>query len=228
MHWLAEPPLRTSSMRSLGGVGNTFANESFMDELAVAAETDPLAFRQRHLADPRALAVLEAAAQAAKWGSELPAGEGRGLAFARYENNQAYVATVIEAAVEESTGQVAVRRVVVAHDCGLIVNPDGVRNQIEGNVLQALSRALKERVQFDSQGQTSLDWESYPILTFREVPQLDIVLINRTDQPPMGAGEPATVTVAAALANAIFAATGARPRQVPFTPQRIREALAAR
>jgi CO/xanthine dehydrogenase Mo-binding subunit len=228
MRWVAEPPLRTSSMRSLGGAGNTFANESFMDELAAAAETDPLAFRQRHLADPRALAVLEAVAQAASWGSELPAGEGRGLAFARYENDQAYVATVIEAAVEESSGRVEVRRVTVAHDCGLIVNPDGVRNQIEGNVLQALSRALKEEVQLDSQGQTSLDWDSYPILTFREVPELDIVLIDRTDQPSMGAGEPATVTVAAALANAIFAATGARVRQVPFTPGRIRAALAAR
>jgi nicotinate dehydrogenase subunit B len=228
MHWLPEPPLRTSSMRSLGGAGNTFANESFMDELAAAAETDPLAFRQRHLADPRALAVLDAAAEAANWGSELPVGEGRGLAFARYENDQAYVATVIEAVVEESTGRVEVRRVVIAHDCGLIVNPDGVRNQIEGNVLQALSRALKEEVRFDAQGQTSLDWESYPILTFGEVPELEIVLINRTDQPAMGAGEPATVTVAAALANAIFAAVGARVRQVPFTPERIREALAAR
>jgi CO/xanthine dehydrogenase Mo-binding subunit len=230
MHWVAQPPLRTSSMRSLGGAANTFANESFMDELAAAAESDPLAFRRRHLTDPRALAVLDAVAEAARWesGEPLPEGAGRGLAFARYENELAYVAMVAEVVVEDSTGAVQVRRLTVAHDCGLIINPDGVRNQVEGNVLQALSRALKEEVRFDAHGQTSLDWESYPILTFSEVPELDIILIDRPDQPPVGAGEPATVVVAAAVANAIYAATGARIRQVPFTPARVREALASR
>jgi CO/xanthine dehydrogenase Mo-binding subunit len=204
MHWIAQPPLHTSSMRSLGGAANTFANESFMDELAAAAEADPLAFRRRHLSDPRALAVLDAAAAASGWesGEPLPAGTGRGLAFARYENELAYVAMVAEVAVDNSTGAVQVRRLTVAHDCGLIVNPDGVRNQVEGNVLQGLSRALKEEVRFDSHGQTSVDWESYPILTFSEV--------------------------AAAVANAICSATGARIRQVPFTPDRVLEALASR
>jgi CO/xanthine dehydrogenase Mo-binding subunit len=227
-HYIARPPLRTSSMRSLGATGNTFANESFMDELAAAAEVDPLAFRLRHLDDPRGREALEAAARAGGWGTPLPAGEGRGVAFARYENDEAYVAMVAQVAVDEATGAVRVRRIAVAHDCGLIVNPDGVRNQVEGNVLQAVSRALKEEVRFDTHGQTTLDWESYPILTFSETPELDIVLLNRPDQPPIGAGEPATVVVAAAIANAIYAATGARVRQVPFSPERVRTALAAR
>ncbi len=228
MHGVADPPLRTSSMRSLGGAGNTFANESFMDELASAAEADSLAFRLRHLDDPRGRTVLETAAQAGGWGEMVPAGEGRGLAFACYENDQAYVAMMAHVVVDEATGVVRVRRIVVAHDCGLIVNPDGVRNQVEGNVIQALSRALKEEVHFDSGGQTTVDWAGYPILTFSEVPEVEIVLINRADEPSMGAGEPATVTVAAAVANAVYAATGARLRRVPFTPERVRAALAAR
>jgi CO/xanthine dehydrogenase Mo-binding subunit len=141
--------------------------------------------------------VLEVAARAADWGTALPTGEGRGVAFARYENDQAYVAMVAHVAVDAATGTVRVRRITVAHDCGLIINPDGVRNQIEGNVLQALSRALKEEVHFDVRGQTSLDWEAYPLLTFSEVLEIDITLLDRPDEPPMGAGEPATVTVAA-------------------------------
>jgi CO/xanthine dehydrogenase Mo-binding subunit len=229
MHWLAKSPLRTSSMRSLGGAANTFANESFMDELAAAAESDSLEFRLRHLTDPRARAVLEAAAKASGWGTNpLPDGMGRGIAFAHYETNQAYVAMVAEVEVDQASGGVRVRRVVVSHDCGLIINPDGVRNQIEGNVIQALSRALKEEVRFDRNGQTSLDWEAYPILTFSEAPEIEIVLINRPDQPSLGAGEPATITVAAAVANAVYAATGARLRQIPFTPARVRAALASR
>jgi nicotinate dehydrogenase subunit B len=228
MHWLAEPPLRTSSMRSLGGAGNTFANESFMDELAAAAEADPVDFRLRHLSDQRAQATVLAAANASGWGTPLPDGMGRGIAFARYENNQAYVAMVAEVEVDQASGAIAVRRVVVAHDCGMIINPDGVRNQIEGNVIQALSRALKEEVRFDRNRQTTLDWEAYPLLTFSEAPKIEITLINRPDQPPLGAGEPATVTVAAAVANAVYAATGARLRQVPFTSERVQAALASR
>jgi nicotinate dehydrogenase subunit B len=226
LHGIARPPLRTSSMRSLGATGNTFANESFMDELAVATGTDPLEFRLRHLEDPRARDVLVAVADRAGWGEPLPAGEGRGVAFARYKRDSAYVGMVAHVAVDAATGAIRVRRVVVAHDCGLVVNPDGVRNQIEGNVLQGVSRALKEELRFDAVGQTSLDWESYPILTFSEVPDIDIVLVDRRDQPSMGAGEPATVTVEPAIANAIYAATGARLRQVPFTSARLREALA--
>jgi len=129
VHWIARPPLRTSSMRSLGAAGHTFANESFMDELATAAEADPLTFRLRHLDDPRGREVLEAAARAADWGTALPTGEGRGVAFARYENDQAYVAMVAHVAVDAASGIVRVRRITVAHDCGLIINPDGVRNQ---------------------------------------------------------------------------------------------------
>jgi nicotinate dehydrogenase subunit B len=226
MHWLAHPPLRTSSLRSLGGAGNTFANESFMDELAALAGVDPVAFRLRHLNDPRSRDVLTAADQAADWGAPLPANEGRGIAFAQYENDQAYVATVAHVAVDPDTGTVQVRRLVVAQDCGLIINPNGVRNQIEGNTLQALSRALKEEVRFDARGQTSVDWETYPILTFSGVPEIEIRLLDRPDEPPLGAGEPATVTVAPAIANAIAAATGARLRQIPFTPSRVRAALA--
>jgi CO/xanthine dehydrogenase Mo-binding subunit len=151
---------------------------------------------------------------------------GRGIAFARYENTEAYVAAVAEVAVERASGAVRVRRVVVAHDCGLIVNPNGVRNQIEGNVIQATSRALKEEVRFDATHITSLDWQSYPILTFSEVPEVEIVLSDRPEEKPVGAGEPATVVMAPAIANAIANATGARLRQIPFTPARMRQALA--
>jgi CO/xanthine dehydrogenase Mo-binding subunit len=150
--------------------------------------------------------------------------EGRGVAFARYENDQAIVACIAEVQVEKSAGAVRVKRIVVAHDCGLIINPDGVKNQIEGNVIQSLSRTLKEEVEFDERRITSVDWQSYPILTFSEVPEIEIVLINRPDQPAMGAGEPSTVTTAAAVANAIFDAIGVRLRQIPFTPERIRSA----
>ncbi len=225
IHWLAREPLRFSSMRSLGAFANTFANESFMDELAASAGADPLAFRLRYLDDPRARAVLETAARCAGWGEPLPAGEGRGLAFARYENTEAYVATVTEVAVDGATGAVRVRRIVVAHDCGQIINPDGVRNQIEGNVIQSLSRALKEEVQFTPAGITSLDWESYPILTFSEIPEIITELIDQPGQPPVGSGEPATVTTAPAVANAIYAACGARVRAIPLTPARVKAAL---
>ena len=227
VHVLRQMPLRSSSFRSLGAFANCFANESFIDELAAAAGADPVEFRLRHLDDPRAREVITAAARQAGWGSSLPPGQGRGIAFARYENDEAYVATVAEVEVDEGTGAVRVRRVAVAHDCGLIVNPDGVRNQIEGNVIQSLSRALKEEVHFEERRITSRDWESYPILTFSEVPEIEIVLINRVDQSSLGAGEPATITTAAAVANAIYAATGTRVRQIPFTAGRVRAALSA-
>ena len=235
VHYVPDSFLRVSSFRSLGGSMNTFANESFIDELAAAAGVDPVEYRLRYLADPRERAVLLAAAEKARWdprpspranATELPEGEGRGAAFARYENNQGIVACIAEVQVEKSTGVVWVKRLVLAHDCGLIINPDGVKNQIEGNVIQSLSRALKEEVQFDERRITSEDWQTYPILTFSEVPEIEIVLINRPDQPAMGAGEPSTVTTAAAVANAIFDATGVRLRQVPFTPERVRSAFA--
>jgi len=235
VHYVPDSFLRVSSFRSLGGSMNTFANESFIDELAAAAGVDPVEYRLRYLADPREQAVLLAAAEG--WvprpsprtnETELPEGEGHGVAFARYENDQAIIACIAEVQVEKNTGMVRVKRIVVAHDCGLIINPDGVKNQIEGNVIQSLSRALKEEVEFDERRITSVDWQTYPILTFSEVPEIEIVLINHPDQPAMGAGEPSTVTTSAAVANAIFDATGIRLRQIPFTPGRVRAALLER
>jgi CO/xanthine dehydrogenase Mo-binding subunit len=235
VHYVPDSFLRASSFRSLGGSENTFANESFIDELADAAGVDPVEYRLRYLSDPRERAVLNAAAEKAGWVPRPPhpineseLGEGRGVAFARYENDQAIVACIAEVQVELATGVVRVRRVVVAHDCGLIINPDGVKNQIEGNVIQSLSRTLKEEVQFDERRITSVDWQTYSILKFSEVPEVEIVLINRPDQPAVGAGEPSTVTTAAAVANAIFDATGVRLRQIPFTPERVRTALLER
>ena len=232
IHWLEDSPLRGSSFRSLGGAENTFANESFMDELAAVTRVDPLEFRLRYLSEPRLREVLLAAAEKAGW-KRCPSpltkqtgwAQGRGLAFAQYENDQAIVACIAFVDVEVTSGVVRVKRIVVAHDCGLIINPDGVLNQIEGNVIQSLSRALKEEVKFDEYRVTSVDWDSYPILTFSEVPEVDIVLIDRPEQPALGAGEPTQITTAAAVANAIFDATGARVRQIPFTPERIKTAM---
>ena len=232
VHYLGNSLLRASSFRSLGGAENTFANESFMDELAASAGVDPLEFRLRNLKGARERTVLNAAAERAGW-KPRPSPqqgaadivEGRGIAFARYENDQAIVACIADVQVERLSGNVRVKRIVVAHDCGLVINPDGVKNQIEGNVIQSLSRALKEEVQFDEMHITSIDWETYPILTFSEVPQVDIALISRPDEPAVGAGEPSTVTTAAAVANAIFDATGVRLRQIPFTPERVQAAL---
>ena len=232
IHWLEDSPLRGSAFRSLGGAENTFANESFIDEIAAAVHVDPLEFRLRYLSEPRLREVLLAAAEKAGW-QRRPSpllkqtgwAEGRGLAFARYENDQAIVACIAFVRVDTASGEVRVQRVVVAHDCGLIINPDGVLNQIEGNVIQSLSRALKEEVKFDEYRVTSVDWNSYPILTFSEVPEIEIILINRSEQPALGAGEPAQITTAAAVANAIFDATGARIRQIPFTPQRVKTAI---
>ncbi len=235
VHWLLTSPLRASALRGLGGAGNAFANEAFLDELAAAAGADPVQFRLKYLDDSRARAVIEAAAQAAGWQarpSPARAGgtgdaRGRGIAFARYENEYAYVATVAEVAVNRTSGQITVQRVTVAHDCGLIVNPDGLRNQIEGNVLQSMSRALFEQVTFDEGRVTSVDWDYYPILRFTDVPEVQIVLIDHPEEPAWGAGEVASVTTAAAISNAVFDATGARLRHVPFTPSAVLAALAS-
>ena len=237
VHYLPDRPLRTSAFRSLGGTENTFANESFMDELAAAAQIDPIEFRLRHLPDPRSQAVIRAAASRAGWDPRpSPQGghshshsnqviSGRGIAYAQYENDQALVAAIVFLQVDLISGEVRIQRVVVAHDCGLIINPDGVKNQIEGNVIQSLSRALKEEVRFDQARITSVDWESYPILKFSEAPEIEIALIDRPDLPAVGAGEPSMVTTAAAVANAIFDATGARLRRQPFTPERVKAGI---
>ncbi len=178
VHWVQPPgsPLRPSALRSLGAMANTFANESFMDELAFAAGTDPLAFRLQHLDDPRGQAVLRAAADRFGWQPRTQpstSGSGRGLAYAQYENTETYVATMVELTVDAQSGKVQLGRVVVAHDCGLIVNPNGLSNQIEGDVIQSASRTLLERVTFDDTKVTSVDWRSYPILRFADLPTID-------------------------------------------------------
>lgn len=232
MRWLPDAPLRTSSLRSLGGLHNTTANEIFLDEIAEATGVDPVGMRRRVLDDPRALEVVNAAAGRAGWGTPLKVAEGmlagRGIAYARYEAEYAYVAVVADVAVDPSTGMVRVTRVVVAHDCGLVINPDGVRAQVEGNIIQGISRSLKEEVSWDEREVTSLTWETYPILRFSEIPDIDVVLIDRPDQPAWGAGEPAICPTTAAIGNAIFDATGVRLREVPFTPERVREGLVTR
>ena len=229
------PSLRISALRGLGSPQNTFANESFMDELAAHAKADPIAFRLKHLKDERAIAVLHEVAKLAKWDTRPShqhaarpgALSGRGVGFVQYDNYSTYVAVVVHVAIDAASGKVRVPYVAVAHDCGLIVNPDGVKNQIEGNIVQAISRALIEEVQFDGAGVTSLDWQGYPILHFSDVPdEIAITLINRPDKPMVGAGEGATSPVAAAIANAIHDATGRRLRTLPFNPARVKTALA--
>jgi nicotinate dehydrogenase subunit B len=239
VHWVTTPPLRPSALRSLGGLANATVNEIFLDEMAAAAGADPVEFRLRHLYDPRAIDVIRGAADAFGW-EPRPAGPdaaatpgegesltGRGIAFARYETEFAYAAVVAEVEVDPANGNVRVTRVVVGHDCGLIINPDGLTNQLEGNVIQGIGRALKEEVTWDDHQVTSLDWSTYHILTFPEVPAIEAVLIDRPEEDALGAGEPAICPVIAAVGNAIFDATGARLRSIPFTPERVLAALEA-
>lgn len=233
VHWLGAAPLRPSNIRAPGKVANCFAVESFVDELAARAKVDALRFRLRDLADPRGREVLERAARLMRWvdrASPQPASSarlatGRGIAYIHYKHNETYVAVGMEVEVDRSSGQIRVKRVACAHDCGLMINPDAVRAQVEGNILQTLSRTLHEATTFDRDRVTSVDWASYPLLRFTEVPLLDIDLVERRDQPPLGAGEAASSPVPAALANAVFDATGVRLRTVPFTRERLKAAL---
>ena len=234
-HHLKDTPLRLSNLRAPGKIANIFAVESFADELAAAAGMDPVAFRLRGLSDPRAVEVLKRATAMMDWqtrpspnprAAEGDVLVGRGMAYMRYKQAENYVALGITVAVNKATGKIAVRRVVCAHDCGLVVNPDGLRNQVEGNIMQTLSRTLHEEVTFDKARVTSVDWASYPLLTFPEVPALQVALIDRPEQPSYGAGEASSAPVAAALANAIFDATGIRLRAVPFTAERVKAAFA--
>jgi CO/xanthine dehydrogenase Mo-binding subunit len=227
-HFIPEAPLRTSALRTLGGYANVFALESFMDELAMAAGADPVEFRLRHLSDPRARAVIEAAAQRAGWraGAKGDGTRGRGVAFARYKNLACYCAMVADVAVNRKTGAALVTRVVAAVDAGLIVNPDGVINQIEGGVIQSASWTLKEAVGFDRTRVTTRSWADYPIMRFAEVPEVEVVLLDRPEERSLGVGEGAQGPAAAAIANAIAHATGKRLRALPFTPERVKQAMA--
>jgi nicotinate dehydrogenase subunit B len=228
----AEPhPLRPTEFRSVAALGAVFAVESFVDELAAASGRDPVAFRLAHLRDARSIEVLKSAAALAQWQTRPSPKQrdrsttvvtGRGIAMAF---NNTYVAAVADVAVDVTSGSIRVQRLCLAHDCGLVINPDGVRNQIEGNLVQATSRSLLEEVKWDGSRVTSVDWRSYPILRFPDVPELSISLISRPDVPSTGAGEPATMPVAAAIANAVFDAVGARLRQGPFTPERLIAAM---
>jgi nicotinate dehydrogenase subunit B len=229
-------PFFTGPLRSPSRLQNTFAHESFIDEVAAQVKADPIAYRLRHISDPRLKEVLAEAAKAAKWETRpsprpnlrrTGVVSGRGAACVVYEGDNGYVAMIAEVDVDRSTGKVTARRFVVAQDCGPISNPDGMRNQIEGGALQGLSRALGEEVTWDDQKITSIDWRMYHSLTLgADVPAIESVLINRTDAPAMGAGETTITIVAAAVGNAIFDATGVRLRQVPFTAERIKSALA--
>ena len=228
-HLLTEMPLRTSALRSLGAFINVFAAESFMDELAVAAGRDPVEFRLAHLSDPRGRAVLRAAASRAGW-TELAARDavgsvgsvGRGVGYARYKNSAAYCAVVAEV---EAIDEVRVRRVVIAVDAGLVINPDGAANQIEGGAVQATSWTLKERVRFDRFHVTSDTWETYPILRFSEVPAIDVELVAGQGNPPLGIGECVQGPTAAAIANAIYDALGVRARSLPLTAEQLIAAM---
>ena len=233
-HWLAETPFRPSWIRTPGRMQNTFGNESFADEVAAAAGVDPVEFRLKNLNDPRGAEVLQRVAKLADWqkrGARLTSGgdvvAGRGLAYVKYELVRTYVGAVADVEVDRTSGKVAVKKFYVAHDCGQIINPDGLRNQIEGNVVQTVSRTLIEDLQFDRGTVTSVDWKTYPILTFPDVPEVAIDLIDRPQEKPWGAGEPTAAVVPAAIANAIFDATGARLRSVPFTPEKVLAALKA-
>jgi len=236
-HTIASP-FFTGPLRSPSRLQNTFAHESFMDELAARVKADPVEYRLRHLRDPRLVDVVRAAARAANWQARSSPGpaaseragvaRGRGFATCLYEGDNGYCALVAEVDVDRETGRIRVTRFVSSQDCGPISTPDGMRNQVEGGALQGLSRALGEVVTWDRARVTSVDWRTYRSLTLgAEMPSIESVLIDRPDQEAMGAGETTITLVAAAVGNAVFDATGARLREVPFTPDRVKAALAA-
>jgi CO/xanthine dehydrogenase Mo-binding subunit len=222
-HLVPETPVRVSSLRGLGAMANVFAIECFIDELAERAGQDPVAYRLSLTADPRARAVIEKAAAMANWKADAPSGSGhgRGIAFARYKNRAGYAAVVVELAVDE---EIRLAHVWCAADAGLAINPDGVINQIEGGIIQSASWVLKEQVRFDN-GVSSIDWETYPVLKFSEVPEIDIALIESADEMPLGVGEVTAGPTAAAIGNAVSHALGARIRDLPLTRERIMATL---
>ena len=230
------PIVRAAWLRGVSALPNTFAHESYIDELATEAGVDPIEYRLRYLRDDRAIDLVHAVAERAGWTprpvrqpkvAENDIVRGRGFAYALYVHSQfpgygaAWSAWITDVAVNTATGDVSVTRVVAGQDSGLMINPDGVRHQIHGNVIQSTSRALMEEVAFDRGSVTSREWGGYPIITFPDIPAIDVVMLPRQDQPPLGVGESASVPSAAAIANAIFDATGVRFRELPFTPERI-------
>jgi nicotinate dehydrogenase subunit B len=234
------PIVRASWLRGVSALPNTFAHESYIDELATAAGVDPIEYRLRYLKDPRAIDLVNAVAERAGWTprpvwkESVAEGDiirGRGFAYALYVHSQfpgygaAWSAWIADVAVNKATGDVSVTRVVAGQDSGLMINPDGVRHQIHGNVIQSTSRALMEEVSFDRNSVTSREWGAYPIIAFPDIPKIDVLMLPRQDQPPLGVGESASVPSAAAIANAIFDATGVRFRELPFTPERILRGL---
>jgi len=234
--WMqSEPfPLRTSNLRAPGQLARTFASETLLNEVAADLGVDPIELRLQYLTeDQRGTEVLKAVAQRARWQRRGAAGAkpdgtgasagGRGVAMTRRSGG--YAAAIADVDVNRSNGKVTVKRITLAHDCGLMVNPDGVKNQVEGNIVQGVSRALLEEVGFNADGVTTLDWATYPILKFTEVPEIDIALMNRPEIAPLGAGELSTVPVPAAIASAIFDAVGAKLREAPFTPNRVLAAM---
>jgi CO/xanthine dehydrogenase Mo-binding subunit len=227
-HFVQDMPIRVSALRTLGAYANVFALESFMDELAAAAGADPVAFRLAHMKDPRARAVIAAVAKKAAWkeGEKGDGSRGRGIGFAKYKNLACYVAVVAEVEVDRATGTVRVTRTWAAVDSGLIINPDGLTNQMEGGIIQSVSWTLKEEVRFDKNGILTHDWSSYPILTMPEVPKVEIELINRPSERPLGSGEGSQGPAVAAVANAFANATGKRIRDLPLHPARVKAALA--
>jgi nicotinate dehydrogenase subunit B len=234
---LETTPLRPSWIRTPGRMQNSFANESFVDELAAAAAIDPFEFRLKYLdpADKRGIELLARLAKLANW-QKRPSPQksasgnvvkGRGMSYVKYELVRTYVGAVAEVEVDRSTGEIRVPRFYIAHDCGQIINPDGLKNQIEGSVIQTVSRTLIEEVKFDRSQVTSLDWESYPILKFPQIPDIAIDLIDRPAEKPWGAGEPTCAVVPAAISNAVFDATGVRLRSIPYTPAKVKGAMEA-
>ncbi|HEV7879309.1 molybdopterin cofactor-binding domain-containing protein, partial [Bradyrhizobium sp.] len=230
------PIVRASWLRGVSALPNSFAHESYIDELAAEAGVDPIEYRLRYLKDPRAVDLVNAVAKRAEWTSrpvwKQPVAEGdivrgRGFAYALYVHSKfpgygaAWSAWIADVAVNKATGDVSVMRVVAGQDSGLMINPDGVRHQIHGNVIQSTSRALMEEVSFDRASVVSREWGAYPIIKFPDIPKIDVLMLPRPDQPPLGVGESASVPSAAAIANAIFDATGVRFRELPFTPERI-------
>ncbi|VWD44473.1 aldehyde dehydrogenase [Burkholderia contaminans] len=235
------PLVRASWLRGVSALPNSFAHDAFVDECAALTGVDPLAFRLRHLQDTRATELLQAVADRAGWTPRAPGAphepatsrlvRGRGIAYARYVHSRfpgfgaAWSAWIVDLSVDRVSGEIRIERVTVGQDTGTMINPDGVRHQIHGNVIQVLSRTLKERVRFAGGKVASREWASYPILTFAEVPDVDVVLMPRQGEPPLGAGESASVPGPAAVANALFDATGVRFYAPPFTPETIRAAL---